>query len=117
MARVQQFNRDVRGWTAGTKRKMKLNVVRMTAVYSGHAREDLFTRVRSYMGEASKIQFAFPYYLVFVHKGAGRGHGGFKTGKFTRADGSKGLTRRSSMGKMGTGQRQPRSEERRVGKE
>ena len=45
--------------------------------------------------------------MVFFHKGAGRGYGGNKSGKYTRADGSKGITDPRSFGKMGTGKRHP----------
>lgn len=51
--------------------------------------------------------------MVFVHKGAGRGYGGNgflndakkMINAFTRADGSKGTTNASSIGKIGTGRR------------
>lgn len=99
------YNRDVRSWNRNTTRKMKLEILRMTAVYSGQARRAPQSRVRTYQGEASRISWAFPYYMVFVHKGAGRGYGGSKTGLFTRADGGKGRTNKLSMGRMGTGRR------------
>lgn len=61
--------------------------------------------VKKYAGEASKIDFSMPYYMVFVHKGAGRGYGGSKTGEFTSLLGGKRKTNTSSLGKMGTGKR------------
>jgi len=105
MTLTNEFNQKVRRWASGTKKELKLKVVQETTKYSGHSRQDLDTKVRNYAGEASKINFNFPYYMVFVHKGAGRGYGGNKTGLFTRRDGSKRATREASMGRMGTGKR------------
>lgn len=101
MALLDEYNKDVSGWARGTKRKLKLKVIQLTTEYSGHSRTDLNTDVKKYRGEAAKINFAFPYYMVFVHKGAGKGAGGSKTGKYTKKDGSKGITNPNSMGKMG----------------
>lgn len=108
MTLTDQFNQDVSKWTRKTKRQLKLEVIRSTVIYSGHARKDLDAKVRRYAGEASKINFAFPFYMAFVHKGAGKGYGGSKTGLFTRTNGSKGTTNPNSMGKMGTGKRRPK---------
>lgn len=103
---TENYNKNVRSWNQVTTRKMKKEILRMTAVYSGQAQRAPKSQVRTYMGEASRISWAFPYYMVFVHKGAGRGYGGSKTGLFTRADGRKGKTNKLSMGRMGTGRRQ-----------
>ncbi|MGY4385629.1 hypothetical protein ACVWYN_002675 [Pedobacter sp. UYP24] len=108
MTLVDKYNQDVSKWTRETKRQLKLEVIKLTTQYSGHSRSDLDAKVRRYAGEASKINFAFPFYMAFVHKGAGKGYGGSKTGLFTRANGSKGTTNASSMGKMGTGARRPK---------
>jgi hypothetical protein len=101
MALLDDYNKDVSGWSRDIKRRLLMKVVQLTAVYSGHATKDLKTSVKKYAGEASKIEFSFPYYMAFVHKGAGRGAGGHKTGLFTRANGSKGKTNPNSMGQMG----------------
>ena len=99
-----EFNKGVSAWSNGTKRKIKLEVLRLVLnIGPGHDQQKV--DVRKYAGEASKINFSFPYYMVFVHKGAGRGYGGNKTGLFTKASGAKGKTNANSMGKMGTGKR------------
>jgi hypothetical protein len=108
MARVDEYNKDVQEWTADTKRKLKREVIQLTAKYSGKGYAEQKATSKRYAGEASKITFSFPYYMVFVHKGAGRGYGGNITGKFTRKDGSKGTTSALSMGRMGSGKRQPK---------
>lgn len=107
MSNVSLFNQQVQGWSNETKRKMKLRTLQLVlSIGPGHDQQKV--SVRKYFGEASKIQFAFPYYMVFVHKGAGRGYGGSKTGLFTTRTGRKGVTNKLSMGKMGTGKRKPK---------
>lgn len=101
------FNNDVAQWAAQSRRQMKMEVLR-TVLNIGPGYHNLKSDVKKYHGEASKIGFSFPYYMVFVHKGAGRGYGGSKSGLFTKADGSKGETSKSSLGKMGTGRRKPK---------
>ena len=107
MTRTDIFNGDVKNWTQDSQRKMKNTILRMV-LNIGHGYNDLKATNKKYMGETNKISFSFPYYMVFVHKGAGRGYGGNKTGLFSRADGSKGTTSPASMGKMGTGKRVPK---------
>lgn len=104
---LTNYNKDVTEWTAQSRRKMKMEVLRMV-LNIGPGYENLRSKVGKYAGEASKLTFDFPYYMVFVHKGAGRGYGGNKTGLFSKADGSKGTTSKSSFGKMGTGKRRPK---------
>lgn len=102
---VENYNKDVNQWAGATKRKLKLKVMQLVA-HRGPGLKQQKVSVKKYLGEASKIDFAFPYYMVFVHKGAGRGYGGNKTGLFTQSNGRKGKTNPNSMGRMGTGKRQ-----------
>lgn len=104
---VQEYNRDIADWGRDTLRRTRNEVLRMCAS-KGLGVTAQSTGTKLYAGEASKIWFQFPYYMIFVHKGAGRGFGGSKTGLFTRADGSKGTTSESSKGKQGTGKRVPK---------
>lgn len=107
MANTSSFNAGVGAWGRETKRKMKLRTLQLV-LHVGPGHDNQKVTVRKYLGEANRIQFAFPYYMVYVHKGAGRGYGGTKTGLFTRKNGGKGITRKSSMGRMGTGKRKPK---------
>jgi len=104
IALTSKYNKDVGQWTSQTRRVMKNEVLRMV-LNIGPGYQKLKSSVQNYRGEASKLGFTFPYYMVFVHKGAGRGYGGNKTGLFTKKNGSKGATSKSSMGRMGTGRR------------
>jgi hypothetical protein len=101
---TKQFNTQVASWSRSTHRKIKQEVLRMV-LNVGPGYEQQKVAVKKYGGEASKITFNFPYYMVFVHKGAGRGYGGNKTGLFTNKKGDKSNTNTASMGKMGTGKR------------
>lgn len=104
MSSLSEYNRGVAGYTRDTTRKLKNRVLRLV-LNIGPGHDNLKGTTKKYMGEANKISFAFPYYMVFVHKGAGRGYGGSKTGLYTKANGSKGTTSRASFDKMGTGKR------------
>ena len=108
MARIDVYNKDVRNWSADTKRKIKREVLQLTAKYSGQGYAKQEAKTRLYAGEASKITFSFPYYMVFVHKGAGRGYGGSISKKFTNAKGGKSGTNPLSFGRMGSGKRKPK---------
>ena len=105
---TSEFNQDVREWTAAGRRKMKRAVIQLTTQYSGASQSQLKSSNKSYHGEINQIGFSFPYYLVFVHKGAGRGYGGNKTGFFSNKRGAKTATNPMSMGRMGTGRRVPK---------
>lgn len=103
MSKTQQFNTDVAKWANETKRKIKLEILRLVlSIGPGHNQQKV--GVKKYAGEASRIDFNMPYYMVFVHKGAGRGYGGSKSGLFTSPTGKR-TTNPLSAGKMGTGKR------------
>jgi len=53
-----------------------------------------------------RIQIRFKRYLVFVEKGASRGHGGEKGGTWINAKGERKKTNPESLGKMDNGLRQ-----------
>jgi hypothetical protein len=104
MSGLAEYNSGVTGFTRDTTRKLKNRVLRLV-LSIGHGYNDLKGSTKSYMGEKNKISFTFPYYMVYVHKGAGRGYGGIKSGEFTNKFGGKSITSLASKGKMGTGRR------------
>jgi len=105
---LNDYNNDVSGWMQGTTRQMKNRVLRLVMSGVGPSSKQLSGSTKKYAGEANKIVFSFPYYMVFFEKGAGRGYGGTKSGKFTTRTGGKRATSLTSFGKMGTGARQPK---------
>ena len=104
---INQYNAEVSDWTRDTRRKIRNQVLRLV-LNVGPGYEQQKTSLRKYYGEINRIGFSFPYYMVFVHKGAGRAYGGSKTGKFSNKAGGKTATNPKSMGKMGTGKRVPK---------
>jgi len=107
MSAVETYNQEVGDWGRDTLRQTRNAVLRLCVSHgAGYVQQHVATKL--YAGEASKIVFDFPLHMVFVHKGAGRGYGGSKSGKFTNAGGSKTDTAKGSFGKMGTGKRVPK---------
>lgn len=107
MSILSDYNRNVSTWGRDTLRKTRNEVLRL-CLKSGPGNTQQTVGTKLFLGEANKITFKFPYYMVFVHKGAGRGYGGSKTGLFTTIkDGkwAKGTTNKASFGKQGTGKR------------
>lgn len=107
MSALSDYNQGVAGWTRETLRKTKNQVLRLAVQNSGPGYTQQKASTKLYLGEANKIVFQFPLYMVFFHKGAGRGYGGNKTGLFSRPNGTKGKTNPLSKGKIGTGKRRP----------
>lgn len=103
-----QYNAELTEWLRSTKNKEFREIKKLTKEYSGNSLKLLRTLTRKFYGEINRLTFSFPVYMIFVHKGAGRGYGGNKSGQFTSATGGKRITDRKSMGRMGTHLRQPK---------
>lgn len=70
--------------------------------------ESIEPNVYSRNGEAERIGFSFAREGVYIHKGAGRGQGGFRGGsRWTDKHGKLKETNPLSFFKMGTGNRKP----------
>lgn len=70
---------------------------------SGDGLDSLKMKTHQTMGEIDGSGFKFNRYLVFVHKGAGRGFGGAKGSKWIGPDGKLKSTMATSLGKMNSG--------------
>lgn len=105
--RLKQFNDDVKGWSIDTTRQLRGNVrmlVRQDEELSGSIEPNIYNK----NGEANRIGFSFAREGVYIHKGAGRGQGGFRGGsKWTDKYGKLKKTNPDSFYKMGTGNRRP----------
>lgn len=65
----------------------------------GPGYENFYADTKQYGGEINRIGFKFPYYMVFVHKGAGRGYGGLASLKrFKDAGNSAAIWKQKRMG-------------------
>lgn len=105
--KLRQFNDDVKGWSIDTTRQLRGNVrmlVRQDEELSGSIEPNIYNK----NGEANRIGFSFAREGVYIHKGAGRGQGGFRGGsKWTDKYGKLKKTNPDSFYKMGTGNRRP----------
>ena len=106
-ARLKQFNDDIMGWSIDVTRQLRGNVrmlVKQDEELSGSIEPNIYNK----NGEAARIGFSFAREGVYIHKGAGRGQGGFRGGsKWTDKYGKLKKTNPESFFKMGTGNRRP----------
>lgn len=108
--RVEQFNKDVAGWSIHTTRRLKLNVralVREDRQLSHSINPNVYYDNKYGAKEANRIGFSFAREGIHIHKGAGRGQGGYKGSKWYNLHGELKTTQLSSLTKMGTGNREP----------
>lgn len=109
-ARVIQFNQSVKNWAKQTSQKLKASVRSMIdrdLLLSDSVTPRVYYD-RKYAREANRIGFSFVREGIYVHKGAGKGHGGTKGSKWYNLKGERKETQLSSLMKMGTGNRQPK---------
>lgn len=99
-----QFNSDVKSWSKATKQDFgkEMASLRIDNV-SEILRRITETVSKDSAGVANAIKFKFQKHLVFVHKGARRGHGGTKGSTWINAKGERVSTNPNSLGKMNTG--------------
>lgn len=101
-------NNAVKGWFGTTYRKIKTRYIRLVTSpnRSGDSLDRLKYKTKSRYGEVDQGGFIFDRHLVFVHKGAGKGHGGMKGSSWIGPNGQRKRTNPNSFGKMNTGERQ-----------
>lgn len=107
--RVKQFNDDVSGWAIDVTKKLRVNV-RMLVQRDEKLSQSIDPNIykKKERGEVERIGFSFAREGVYIHKGAGRGQGGFRGGsKWTDKYGTLKKTDPLSYYKMGTGNRTP----------
>lgn len=109
LERVKQFNDDVKGWAIDVTKKLRVNVRMLVSEdkrLSSSIEPNIYTYKKKKDGEAERIGFSFAREGVYIHKGAGRGQGGFRGGsKWTDRYGTLKRTDPASYYKMGTGNR------------
>ena len=105
--RVRQFNDDVKDWSIDVTKKLRANV-RMLVREDKRLSSSIEPNIYNKKGEAERIGFSFAREGVYIHRGAGRGQGGFRGGsKWTDIYGTLKKTNPDSYYKMGTGKRTP----------
>ena len=105
--RLEQFNRDVEEWTVDVTKKLRSSV-RMLVREDKKLSQSIKPLLYKKRKETDRIGFSFERSGVYIHKGAGRGQGGFRGGsKWTDKYGTLKRTNPDSFFKMGTGNRTP----------
>jgi hypothetical protein len=105
---LPQQNAAVKGWFASTFKLVKTRYMALitSPKRSGDGLDHLKMNTKVHYGEVDQGSIAFDRYLVWVHKGAGRGFGGNKGSTWFGPNGEKKSTNPHSFGKMNTGTRQ-----------
>ena len=107
--RLAQFNQDVEAWAIHATSLLRRNVrsmVRQDIGLSESIRASIYYNSK-YSKEVSRIGFSFLREGIYIHKGAGRGQGGYQGSQWTDKYGTLKKTNPQSLGKMGTGNRRP----------
>ncbi len=105
--RLNAFHEAVYGWAIDVTKQLKSSV-RMLVRDDRELSDSIDPMLYKKKGEISRIGFSFKREGVYIHKGAGRGQGGFRGGsKWTTRQGKLKQTDPLSFYKMGTGNRKP----------
>ena len=106
--RVKAFKKALQGWCIDVTMQLRRSV-RLMVRHDEELSASIEPRIYSKYGEPNRIGFTFAREGVYIHKGAGRGQGGFKGGSrwFDRFGVLK-KTDSDSFGKMGSGKRKPK---------
>jgi hypothetical protein len=109
-AKQEEFNKAVQLWAKDVSNKLKANVrslIKKDVVLSKSIKPT-FNYDKKYGKEINRVGFSFRREGVYVHRGAGKGQGGFKGGsKWTDKYGKLKETNPASFYKMGKGNRKP----------
>jgi hypothetical protein len=104
---IHRYNAGVKGWGKGTHGPILASMQGMGIRRTGAAIRSLKVSTGSQFGRVNRVSFGFLRYVVWVEKGAGRGHGGRK-GSSWYTGGKMRKTDPRSFGKMNTGNRSAR---------
>lgn len=122
MQAIEEFNLKAKSWADLSKRELKLKMLQLNVKSTGGAIKSLNVVTLKKGGEVNRIGFKFRQYLVYVHKGAGRGYGGKNGSKWIPKRNIEAHSKSSrkeagqfyqstniaSLGRMGTGKRKPK---------
>lgn len=105
--RLDAFNNEVKDWCMDVVEQLK-GSVKSLVKQDNYLSESIKAKVYLKEGEAYRIGFGFRKEGIYIHKGAGRGHGGMSgNSKWTDKFGNKKKMNEKSFGLMGTGSRPP----------
>ncbi len=108
--RVLQFNRDVQDWATQTTEKLKQSVKSLIDkdLFLSESIKPKVYYNNKYGKEANRVGFSFAREGIYVHKGAGKGQGGYRGSTWRNIHGQEKKTLTSSLTLMGSGNRQPK---------
>lgn len=110
--RAQAFNKDVERWADDVARMLRLKIQGRSHTVAAGLHANLYT---DRYGLIHRVGFSFPRHGIYIHKGAGRGQGGWIGSKWEKLKEVNGVTvgtgimrhtDPASLGKQGTGNRQ-----------
>jgi hypothetical protein len=104
---IEAQNTGVIRWKDNSFRSIKASYMRLirSAGRSGDGLDSLKMRTKQTYGEVDQITLTFKRYLIWVHKGAGKGEGGSKGSTWYDKFGKMKKTNPESLGKIGSGTR------------
>ena len=105
--KLRQFNSEVKEWMGYVIQDLKGNIA-LLVQKDEFLSDSLEPRIYKSKGETERVGFSFAREGIYIHRGAGRGQGGFRGGsKWTDKYGKLKKTNPDSFYLMGTGNRQP----------
>lgn len=69
----QAFNSEIKDWSQSNYRELLREIWRLRIGESGDGAAALNWSMKTYYGMANRVTYKMPRYMVFVHKGVGRG--------------------------------------------
>lgn len=110
--RASAFNKEVEQWANDVSRMLRLKIQGRSQTVAADLHANLYT---DRYGLIHRVGFSFPRHGIYIHKGAGRGQGGWIGSKWEKLKEVNGVTvgtgivrhtDPASLGKQGTGNRQ-----------
>lgn len=106
---LRKFNKDVEEWADQSKQALRGSIsslVKRNVYLSDSLRANLYYD-NKYAKEVNRVGFSFAREGIYIHKGAGRGQGGYIGGRWINRHGQRKERAPESAGLQGTGNRKP----------
>ena len=106
---MKKFNKDVEDWATLSKHVLRQSIkskVKRDVYLSDSLKANIYYD-KKYGKEVNKVGFSFAREGIYIHKGAGRGQGGYIGGRWINHHGQRKRRAAESAGLQGTGNRKP----------
>lgn len=107
---MKKFNKDVEDWATLTKHVLRYSIkskVKRDVYLSDSLKANIYHDSKYGGKEVNKVGFSFAREGIYIHKGAGRGQGGYIGGRWINRHGQRKQRAAESAGLQGTGNRKP----------